>query len=102
LLDIAVEAGLAGMHALEPLAGNDLGRIKTQFGDRLVLVGNVDCAEVLTSSDLDRVRKDVDRCFKAAKKGGGFMLDSSNSLHAGCTVEAVMEMYRYAREAGQY
>jgi uroporphyrinogen decarboxylase len=102
LLEMAVEAGMAGMHALEPLAGNDLERIKKNFGDRLVLVGNVDCAEVLTSTNLDLVRKDVDSCLKAAKQGGGFLLDSSNSLHAGCTIEAVAEMYHYGKEAGSY
>ncbi|MBU1742701.1 MAG: hypothetical protein KKC37_14250, partial [Proteobacteria bacterium] len=102
LIDMALEAGLAGMHALEPPAGNDLGRIKQNFGDRIIIVGNVDCATVLTTNDLDLVRADVDRCLKAAKAGGGFMLASSNSLHHACTVEAVVEMYRYAKKAGRY
>ncbi len=102
LLDMAVEAGFRGIHAMEPPAGNDMGRIKRRYGRELVLLGNVDCVEVLTGTDLARVRADVDRCMAQAKAGGGYMLASSNSLHAGCTVEAVAEMYRYGAEVGRY
>jgi uroporphyrinogen-III decarboxylase len=101
-IDLAIGAGIKGLHAIEPVAGNDLGRIKEQYGDRLVLLGNVDCVHVLTQPDLEPVRKDVDRCMRQAKKGGGFMIDSSNSIHAACNIEAVKEMYRYALEVGTY
>ncbi len=102
LIDLAIEAGIKGLHAMEPVAGNDLGRIKDKYGDKLVLLGNVDCVNVLTTTDLDLVRKDVDRCMVQAKAGGGYMLASSNSLHASCTPEAVEEMYRYGAEVGVY
>jgi uroporphyrinogen decarboxylase len=102
LIDLAVQAGIQGLHALEPVAGNDLGRIKEKYGHRLVLCGNVDCVNVLTTTDLDRVRGEVDRCMLQAKKGGGYMLATSNSLHGACTPEAVWEMYRYGAEAGKY
>jgi uroporphyrinogen decarboxylase len=84
------------------VAGNDLGRVKEKYGDKLVLLGNVDCVTVLTTTDLDLVRKDVDRCMGQAKKGGGYMLATSNSLHTSCTLEAVKEMYRYGAEVGKY
>lgn len=102
LIDLAIEAGIKGLHAIEPLAGNDLGRIKEKYDDKLVLLGNVDCVEVLTQTDLKLVRKEVDRCMRQAKKGGGYMIATSNSLHARCTIEAVREMYRYALEVGRY
>jgi uroporphyrinogen decarboxylase len=102
LLNLAIEADIKGIHAIEPLAGNDLGRIKEKYGDKLVLIGNVDCAQVLTSDDLDLVRKEVDRCMQQAKKGGGYMIDASNSLHSGCNFDAVLEMYRYAKKVGIY
>ena len=102
LIDLAIETGIKGLQAIEPLAGNDLGRVKEKYGERLVLLGNVDCVTVLTSTDLDLVRKDVDRCMEQAKKGGGYMLATSNSLHVSCTLEAVKEMYRYGAEVGRY
>lgn len=102
LIDLAVDAGIKGLHALESPAGNDLARIKEKFGDKMVLLGNVDCVGVLTTTDLDAVRAEVDRCMAQAKRGGGFMLATSNSLHGACTIEAVTEMYRYAAEVGRY
>lgn len=102
LIDLAIEAGVKGLHAIEPVAGNDLGRIKKRYGDQLILIGNVDCVEILTQTDLELVRKEVDRCMRQAKKGGGYMIAESNSLHASCTLEAVKEMYRYALEVGKY
>lgn len=102
LIEMALGAGIAGMHALEEPAGNDLGRIKKAYGDRMMILGNVDCVNVLTTRDLEAVRREVDRCLTAARKGGGYMLATSNSLHAACTVEAVREMYLYAQKAGIY
>ena len=102
LIPLAIQAGIKGLHALEPPAGNDLGRIKDEYGHDLVLIGNVDCVGVLTATDIEAVRAEVDRCMAQAKAGGGFMLSTSNSLHSAATMEAVTEMYRYGREAGRY
>lgn len=102
LIGMARDAGIIGMHALEEPAGNDLARIKKNHGDHMILLGNVDCVNVLTTVDLDLVRQDVDRCMAGAKAGGGYMLATSNSLHVACTVEAVREMYSYGAVAGKY
>lgn len=102
LLNGAVSAGLAGVHALEPAAGVDLGQVKKDYGDRLVLMGNVDVGEVLCQEDIVVVRRDVDRCMSQAKEGGGYMLSDSNSLHAACKAGAIHEMFRYGKEVGRY
>jgi uroporphyrinogen decarboxylase len=102
LLETAVLSGLVGVHSLEPKAGVDMGEVKRDFGDRLVLAGNVDCGEALSENDLEVVRREVRRCMDQAKEGGRYILSDSNSIHAGCHPEAVEEMYRYAREIGKY
>lgn len=102
LLDMAIKSGLAGVHSLEPNAGVDLGEVKEDYGDQLVLVGNVDCGEILCQDDLENVRKEVRRCMGQAKAGGRYILSDSNSIHAGCNPKAVVEMFRYAREIGGY
>jgi uroporphyrinogen decarboxylase len=102
LIELAIEAGIKGLQCMEPVAGNDLGRIKEKYGDRLVLMGNVSSSEILTQSDRQIVRAEVDRCMQQAKEGGGYMLSSDCSLNAGCTEEAVKEMYQYALKVGKY
>ena len=101
LLPMAVEAGFAGFHGLEPAAGMDLAAIKAEFGQDLALIGNVD-VQILCSGDLDAVRREVDRCLAQGAAGGGYMFASCNSIFAGMNAAAVAEMYRYAGQAGVY
>lgn len=101
LLPMAVEAGFAGVHGLDPLAGMHLGRIKQTYGKELVLAGNVD-SRVLFGSDLSAVREEVDRCIEQGAPGGGYMLASCNSICEGMNPAAVAELFRYEEEVGLY
>lgn len=102
VLNTAIKSGMAGVHSLEPTAGVDLGQVKKDYGSQLVLVGNVDCGEILCQDDLEKVRKEVRRCMEQAKAGGRYILSDSNSIHAGCHPKAVVEMFRHARAIGVY
>ena len=97
LLPMAIEAGFVGIHGLDPLAGMNLENIKREFGQDLVLIGNVD-VRVLCDSDLEAVRGEVDRCMAQGAPGGGYMFASCNSIFEGMNPVAVIEMYRYAAE----
>ena len=101
LLPMAIQAGFVGFHGLDPLAGMDLAEIKQEFGRELVLVGNVD-VRVLCGSDLDAVRREVDRCIEQGAPGGGYMIASCNSIFKGMNPAAVAEMFRYEREVRFY
>ena len=59
LIEMAIEVGIKGLYAIEPLAGNDLGHIKEKYSEKLVLMGNIDCVSVLTTTDMDLVRHDM-------------------------------------------
>lgn len=98
---MAVEAGFAGFHGIDPLAGMDLCRIKQRFGRDLVLVGNVD-VRVLFGPDLAAVRREVDRCMAQGAPGGGYMFASCNSIFAEMHPAAVAEMFHYAGQVGAY
>jgi len=101
LLPLAVEAGFVGVHSLEPDSGVDLEQVKRDFGQELVLVGNVE-ASVLCQDDLESVREEVRRCFRQGAAGGGYMFSTCSSIFTGMSLEAVVEMYRYAGEIGAY
>ncbi|MFQ5885876.1 MAG: uroporphyrinogen decarboxylase family protein [Anaerolineae bacterium] len=101
LLLMAIEAGFVGVHGLEPAAGIDLGGVKREFGEDLVLIGNVDVT-VLCDSDLDAVQREVTRCIEQGAPGGGYMISSCNSIFKGMNPASVVEMFRYAGEIGVY
>jgi len=101
LLPMAIEAGFVGVHALEPMVGIDLGKVKREFGQDLVLIGNVDVT-VLCNSNLKAVREEVTRCIEQGAAGGGYMISSCNSIFKGMNPASVVEMFRYAGEIGLY
>ncbi|MBN1315626.1 MAG: hypothetical protein JXA42_09170 [Anaerolineales bacterium] len=101
LLPMAVEAGFAGIHSIEPTAGMDLERFKQEFGRDLAAVGNLD-VNVLFDADLEAVRREVDRCMRQGAPGGRYMFSSCNSIFEGMNADAVLEMFRYEAEVGRY
>jgi uroporphyrinogen decarboxylase len=101
-IPMAVEAGIKGIHGLEPAAGMNMGEIKKEFGKDLVLLGNVDGNQILCQSDLELVRREVDRCLEEGMEGGGYMLSIAGSAHEGIQLEALIEMCRYLHEVGVY
>jgi len=101
ILDDIIDTGVNGLHPIEPGA-MDLRDVKTRYGDRICLLGNVDCRYVLPYGSEEDVRKDVRRCIDVAGKAGGFVLASSNSIHANVRVENIRVMVDEARKYGKY
>ena len=102
ILDLIVDTGIHGIHPIDPLAGMDMGEVKEKYGDRVCLIGNVDCAYTLTWGTLEEVREDVKRCIRQAARGGGYICMSSNSIHSAVKPENYVEMVKAIREYGKY
>jgi len=101
ILDDMIEAGIRGIHPIEPGA-MDLRDVKERYGSKICILGNVDCRRVLPFGNEEEVRRDVRRCIDAAAYGGGYILASSNSLHANCKVENIYTMVDETRKYGRY
>ena len=101
ILDDIIETGISALHPIEP-GVMDLKTVKEKYGSKICLIGNVDCKYVLPFGDEGHVRRDVRRCIDSAAQGGGFILASSNSLHANVKVENIYVMVEEARRYGKY
>lgn len=101
-IPMAIEAGIKGIHGIEPAAGMDMKEIKKEFGKDLVLLGNMDGNQILCQSDLSLVREEVDRCLREGMEGGGYLLSIAGSAHESINLEALIEMCRYFQEVGIY
>jgi uroporphyrinogen-III decarboxylase len=95
LLPMAVEAGFAGIHGLEPWSMS-LSAIKAEYGEKLILLGNVD-VRLLCDPDLDPVRDEIRRCLEQGGRSG-YMFSSCNSIFTGMNPAAVREFFRYQAE----
>jgi uroporphyrinogen decarboxylase len=91
LLPMAVEAGFAGIHGLEPWSMS-LSAVKAAYGDRLVFIGNAD-VRLLCAPHLAAVRAEVRRCLREGGESG-YMLSTCNSIFPGMDPSAVREFFR--------
>jgi len=102
ILDMIVDTGIDALNPLEPQAGMDIRRIKRDYGDRIALVGNIDCGYLLSQAPVEEVRRVTRRTILDAAPGGGYLLSSSNSIHSSVRPENFMAMIHSWRECGGY
>ena len=97
-----LESGIDGWHAIEPGAGMDIFYFKEQYGDKLTLAGNIDCASTLIWGSAEEIRDEVRQRIQRCGPGGGYIVSSSNSIHAGVPGRNYMIMREAVEEYGQY
>jgi uroporphyrinogen decarboxylase len=102
LLDTLLESGYDGLNPLEPQAGMQLRKVKDHCGDRICLVGNIDCQDLLSNGTPQQVEAAVVQAIEDAGKGGGLIISSSNSLHPGVDPENCIAMFQATRKHGIY
>ena len=101
ILDGIVEAGFDGFHPVQPQC-MDIGEVKERYGDRLCILGNIDCTYLLPFGSEEEVDRTVRETISKAAPGGGYVVSSSNSIHPGCKPENYIAMVKAARRYGEY
>jgi len=94
--------GIDGLHPIDPVAGLDIGEVKEQYGDRLCLIGSIDCGPLMMWGTKEQVRQAVKENIRKAGKGGGLIAASSHSIQSKTKPENYVEMVKAIREYGTY
>jgi len=102
ILDDMIKAGISGLNPIEPAAGMDIGLLKKRYGKNLILVGNVDCSQVLPLGSVEDVVRATKECIRQASMGGGHFIGSSSEVTPSTPVENIIAFFRTAREFGTY
>ena len=103
LLDSLVyEVGIDAHHPIEPSAGMDIFALKKQYGDRITLMGNLDCGDLLTNGTPDQVATHSKTLIDGLAPGGGYIFSSSNSIHDGVKLENLYAMLDTVKSYGRY
>ena len=102
LLDAIVNLGFDAINPIDPIAGMDIEKVKGMYGNRVCLIGNIDCGELLSNGSPEEVEDVVKDCIKKAGQGGGYILSSSNTIHSGVKPENFLAMIGAGRKYGQY
>ncbi len=101
LVPALIAAGFDGIHPIQPQC-MDIEEVKREFGDKVCLLGNIDCSFLLVFGSQEDVRLAVKDTIEKAAPGGGYIITSSNSIHPGVKPENYLAMVEAAREYGAY
>ena len=102
LLDMMIDTGIDAINPIEPVAGMDISEVKQKYGDRICLVGNIDCGELLSNGSTEEVEAAVKECILKASFNGGYIISSSNSIHSSVKPENYLAMLRATKKFGKY
>ena len=104
LIPALIEIGLDALQSLQPDArGMEPGRLKHDFGDRIVLNGCIDTHHLLIKGTPDLVRQRTREILEIMKPGGGYVASPSHDyLLPETPVENVLALYETIREYGRY
>lgn len=101
IMDQIVECKPDAIHSLDPQGGVDLGDVKKKYGDKVCLIGNVNCGLLQTGTD-EEVIADVRRSLKQGMDGFGYIFSTSNCAFTGLSLERYELMNKIWFEEGRY
>ncbi len=96
ILDRLLEGPPHALHSLDPQGGVDMAEVKRLVGDRVCLIGNVNCGLLDTGTD--------EQCVASARyalqhgmPGGGYVFSTSNCVYTGMRLkryELILDVWR--------
>jgi len=101
-LDDLVDIGIEAYHPVQRTAGMDLATVKSKYGRRICLVGNIDSSRTLPFGTPGEIQAETREALRIAAPGYGYILASDHSLHDGIPVNNIRLLFDVAREHGRY
>jgi len=101
ILDLIVDTGLDAFNPIQPDA-MDIREVKKRYGDKIAIVGNIDCGDLLCNASDSQVENVVRQTIQDIGPGGGYIVSSSNSIHAGVEIRNYMAMLKAVEKYGFY
>jgi len=101
ILDDLVSANPHALHSLDPQGGVDIAEVKRLVGDRVALIGNVNCGLLSTGTD-EEVVESCRYALRHGMPGGGYIYSTSNCIYTGMPLERYELMLDVWRQEGIY
>jgi len=96
ILDQLVQANPHALHSLDPQAGIDIAEVKRLYGDRVCLIGNVNCGLLDTGTEEECVES-ARYALRHGMPGGGYIFSTSNCVYTGMRLsryELILDVWR--------
>lgn len=101
IVDQLVEANPHALHSIDPQAGVDIAEVKRLYGDRVCLIGNVNCG-LLDSGTDEEVVANARYALESGMPGGGYIFSTSNCIYTGMRLARYELMLDAWRKYGNY
>lgn len=96
ILDQLLEAKPDGLHSLDPQGDVDIAEVKRLAGDKICLIGNVNCGMLTTGTDEECIES-ARYALKHGMPGGGYIFSTSNCIFTGMRLsryELILDVWR--------
>lgn len=96
ILDQLLEARPDALHSLDPQGDVDIAEVKRIAGDRVCLIGNVNCGMLTTGTDEECIES-ARYALKSGMPGGGYIFSTSNCIFTGMRLsryELILDVWR--------
>ena len=101
ILDYLLDANPHALHSLDPQAGIDMAEMKRICGDRVCLIGNVNCGLLDTGTD-EEVVASAEYALTHGMPGYGYIFSTSNCIYTGMRLARYELMLDVWRRMGNY
>lgn len=101
IIDQLVDCNPHALHSIDPQAGVDIAEVKRLYGDRVCLIGNVNCGMLDTGTD-EQVIESARYALRHGMPGGGYIFSTSNCIYTGMKLSRYELMMDVWRREGNY
>ena len=101
ILDMIVDCAPDAVHPLSPSRGAELAEVKKLYGDKVCLIGNVNCGKMQTGT-MEELEEDVRRSLRQEMPGYGYIFSTSNCAYTGLGLDRYERMNQIWWEEGVY
>lgn len=101
IVEDLIQTNPHALHSLDPQGGVDMAEMKRLYGDKVCLIGNVNCAALDTGTD-EEVVASAEYALKNGMPGYGYIFSTSNCVYTGMRLARYEMMLDVWRRLGTY
>jgi uroporphyrinogen decarboxylase len=101
ILDQLLDTNPHALHSLDPQGDVDMVEVKRLCGDKVCLIGNVNCGVLQTGTE-EEAAESVRYALTHGMPGGGYIFSTSNCVYTGMPLSRYELMLDIWRKEGNY
>ncbi len=102
IIEDIIGLGIDGLHPLERKSQMNIAHLKSEYGDKICLIGNVDASILIPLGSRDEITRQIKGCIETAGPSGGYIFASDHSIHTAISGERAKFLFQTAKRFSVY